>query len=186
MILVDLADESKKNDKDLVVMASFDCFRPFPTSLVDYLDNTFKNEFVLSHIDIHKKRPDKEILPILKKVDAECYQNRECDTNFEYDKQYGDRTTYDNIAKVRGVFYCCYFGPYWDDNSNDPLKYYEANPDPDKGDKPQDQYFITTPLYDYGNGTHEVCNQARPLINKSLVKHSIKPFLVVRFIISLT
>ena len=177
--MADLATEAKKPENDLLVMASFDCFKPFPSSLVDYLDNTFKNEFVLSHIDIHKKRPDKEILPVLQRVDAECYKNRECDTNFEYDKQYGHRTTHDNIAKVRGVFYCCYFGPYRDDKG-DPLNFFEPNPDPNKGDKQTDQFITTQPLRDYGNATHDVCNEARPLIMKSLVKHSVKPFLVVR------
>ena len=97
----------KKNQPDLSVLSSFDCSRPFPQTLHSYIDNTFKTEFQLSHDDIHQKRPDEESLPVLMDVQTNCTVDSECQTLFEYDKQYGINTTVDNVRKVNDMFLCC-------------------------------------------------------------------------------
>ena len=102
--------------------SSFNCSDSFPKTLHTYIDYTFKNEFQLSHDDIHQKRPDKENLPVLISVRTHCTIDEGCQTLFEYDKQYGINTTFDNVRKVNDMFLCC-------PHENDSGRCEQAKPD---------------------------------------------------------
>ena len=101
---------SAKNEVDLVVLSSFNCYSKFPEVIHEYINNTFRSEFKLSHNDIHKNYNDsaqEQILPLLTDVSTSCKFGQGCTTTLDYDKQYGTNTTFDNKLLVNGSFYCC-------------------------------------------------------------------------------
>ena len=74
------------------------------------ITNTFRSQSKLSRNDNHKNYNDsakEEILPLLTDVSTSCKFGQGCTTTFEYDKQYGTNTTFDNKLIVNGSFYCC-------------------------------------------------------------------------------
>ena len=74
------------------------------------ITNTFRPQSKLSRNDNHKNYNDsakEEILPLLTDVSTSCKFGQGCTTTFEYDKQYGTNTTFDNKLIVNGSFYCC-------------------------------------------------------------------------------
>ena len=98
-----------ENDlNDLLPFSSFDCFLTFPKSITDYINNTFIEQFNLSHVDIFSDQHENEQeLPLLKSVFTSCYADQICSTFFEYDKQYGTDTSHDNVIQVNDIFHCC-------------------------------------------------------------------------------
>ena len=98
-----------ENDlNDLLLFSSFDCFLTFPSSITDYINNTFIEQFNLSHVDIFSDQHENEQeLPLLKSVFTSCYADQICTTFFEYDKQYGIDTSHDNVIQVNDIFHCC-------------------------------------------------------------------------------
>ena len=102
---------SSATSNHLSVFSSFNCFADFPNSIADYLNDTFKNQFELGHIDIYEKdtKEDIDMLPILLDVRATCSLNNYCETYFQFDKQYGIETNYERTIAVDNMFYCCPF-----------------------------------------------------------------------------
>ena len=93
---------------DMLLFSSFNCFLTFPSSITDYINNTFVEQFHLSHIDIFKdQQTNDKKLPLLKSVFTSCYADQNCSTFFEYDKQYGIDTSHDSIKQVDDMFHCC-------------------------------------------------------------------------------
>ena len=92
---------------DLQLLSSFDCVKSIPTILLDYVSNMFVNEYGKSHTDIHFLHRFDEKLPLLKQFSINCDNKYSCSTLFQYDKQYGLKTTADNTYQKKDVFYCC-------------------------------------------------------------------------------
>ena len=69
-----------------------------------------------------------QILPLLTDVSTSCKFGQGCTTTFEYDKQYGTNTTFDNKLLVNGSFYCCSYA----DGAADPRVCQEAKLKQDK------------------------------------------------------
>ena len=99
--------ESKEISTDLQVLSSFDCVKSIPAVLMEYVSNTFLNEYGQAHKDFHSQYEADETLPLLKAFNIDCSIDQNCSTSFQYDKQYGLNTTADNTYRREEVFYCC-------------------------------------------------------------------------------
>ena len=95
----------------LSVYSSFNCFTDFPSSIADYINDTFKSQFDLGHVDMYDKdtKSDIEKLPVLLDVRATCSFSNDCKTYFDFDKQYGVETNFEGTMAVNNMFYCCPF-----------------------------------------------------------------------------
>ena len=102
-----VAKESKKISTDLHVLSSFDCVKSIPTVLLDYISNTFLNEYGRSYDDFHSLQKMKETVPLLKHLNINCGIDQNCSTLFQYNKQYGLDTTADKTYNRKEIFYCC-------------------------------------------------------------------------------
>ena len=69
----------KNTESDLQVLSSFDCVKAIPTVLIDYISNTFVNEYGRSHRDFHSEHRIDETLPLLEKYNLNCDINQNCD-----------------------------------------------------------------------------------------------------------
>ena len=96
---------------NLSVYSSFNCFADFPSSIADYINDTFKNQFKLGHVDMYETdtKSDIQKLPVLLDVRATCSFSNDCKTYFDFDKQYGVETNYEGTMTVDNMFYCCPF-----------------------------------------------------------------------------
>ena len=81
--------------------------KSIPTVLLDYISNTFLNEYGQSHEDFHFQYNIDETLPLLKELNVNCGVDQKCSTSFQYDKQYGLNTTAEKIYQRNDIFYCC-------------------------------------------------------------------------------
>ena len=102
-----VAGENAKISSDLQVLSSFDCAKSIPTVLLEYVSNTFLNEYGRSHKDFHSQNIIGETLPLLKQLNINCGIDQKCSTLFQYDKPYGVSTTGDKTYVREDVFYCC-------------------------------------------------------------------------------
>ena len=99
--------ESTKISPDLQALSSFDCVKSIPAVLMEYISNTFLNEYGQAHTDFHSQYETDETLPLLKAFNIDCSTDQNCSTSFQYDKQYGLNTTADSTYRRQEVFYCC-------------------------------------------------------------------------------
>ena len=102
-----LVKENMEISSDLQVLSSFDCVKSIPTVLLDYMSAMFLNEYGQSHTDFHSQYKIDETLPMLNQFNISCGIDQNCSTLFQYDKQYGLKTTADSTFKRKEVFYCC-------------------------------------------------------------------------------
>ena len=102
-----IVKETTEISSDLQVFSSFDCVKSIPTVLLDYISNTFLDEYARSHTDFHFQYRLDETLPLLKNLNINCDIDQNCSTSFQYDKQYGLNTTGDNTYQRKELFYCC-------------------------------------------------------------------------------
>ena len=104
--------ESRTKNEKLRIFSSFNCFMDFPSSIAEYVNDTFKNEFILSHEDVYakdKEGEEIEKLPILLDVRVTCSYSQDCTTYFKFDKQYGIETSPERVKTVDNMFHCCTF-----------------------------------------------------------------------------
>ena len=102
-----VARENMVISSDLQVLSSFDCVKSIPTVLLEYLSNMFLNEYGRSHKDFHSQQRIDEELPLLEKFSINCDVDQNCSALFQYDKQYGLKTSADNMYQREEIFYCC-------------------------------------------------------------------------------
>ena len=101
------AVKSTELNLDLRVLSSFDCVKSIPTVFLNYISNTFLNEYERSFRDFHFHQKLDETLPLLKKINVNCGADQSCSTLFQYDKNYGTNTTGDKTYERKDIFYCC-------------------------------------------------------------------------------
>ena len=126
------------------VYSSFNCFNDFPSSIAEYVNDTFKKQFELGHADIYAKDDEKidtEKLPILVDVRVACSLSQDCKAYFKFDKQYGTETNNERTMIIDNMFNCC--------------------------------------SVDEVNTTNVICEDAKSMVKKSLVRHSKHPTLLV-------
>ena len=101
------AVESTQMSSDLQVLSSFDCVNSIPAVLLEYISNMFLNEYGRSHKDFHSQHRINETLPLLRQFNINCGIDQNCNSMFQYDKQYGISTNGDKTYVKKDLFYCC-------------------------------------------------------------------------------
>ena len=140
-----------EENRDLRILASFECSGSLPSAFKKYISSTFISEYERSYADFSTENTTIST-PNLTDVQINCVLGQPCQTLFQYDKQRGLNQPYpkenifvgsDKIHPRKNVFYCC---PSTDNFTN--------------------QMIV------------KECKTAKPIIQGSTFRESRKPFLL--------